>query len=102
MKKVSHSEKILWKIYCTYTYIPEEVWYETRSSLKYVEGKCVFNGTYQVRHSRRSKEQWDFLHRTYHYCIQNLICSCTFKEYDKYIESRTKYHNPYKKRYSRR
>ncbi len=73
MKQITHKEKVMWELYCEYSYIPEDVWYVERSRPRYEwdeeakRNQLVGWDTYLEKQSKRSAKQWSFIHSKYHY-----------------------------------
>jgi len=74
----------MWGLYCEYSYIPSETCYHDR---------CYNNGNkwvhYKEAHTKRSKEQWDFLHSK-HYFITKVdpVYSGSVENLGIYVEKR--------------
>jgi len=90
MFQISHKEKILWSVRCTYHSIPGEVCYvPVYNGYDYIDSK--------IKYYKRSKEQLDYLYRAYFYCTQiDKVYYGSFKEFEEYVQ-RT--YNPYSKYY---
>lgn len=70
MKQITHSQKVMWRLYCRFSHYP----------LVRLEG---FWGSYR---DVWSKEAWDFLHSNYYYVTQiDPVFSGTFKEFCDYF-----------------
>ena len=79
MKQITHYQKVMWGLYCEYSYIPSEVYFKW----------SLFYGKY-VRHGRTSKEQWDFINSKYYYITKvDPIYSGTLQDFREYLEYRT-------------
>lgn len=108
MKQITHFEKVMWGLYCEYSYIPQDVWYvkKTRWRREWDEEAkhyhSVNEGTYLEKKSKRSAKQWSFIHSKYHYITKvEPIYSGTLQDFNDYLEyvttwgARTHRRSPY-------
>lgn len=101
MYKITQTQKVLWELYCEFSWIPEDVWFTEHPKYDYVwnedgsfkELKTV--GSYREKHTRISSKQWDFLHSAYHKCTQVLgIVTESFQQFaNRFLNG---FSNPYK------
>jgi len=108
MKQVSHYDKVMWGLYCEYSYIPCDVWYTKETIWRWEwdeEAKRNHNvnrGTRRVEHTKRSAKQWSFIHSKYHYITKiDPIYDGSLENFKNYLEFKTRggrhRSSPYKK-----
>jgi len=100
MKNVSHYNKVMWGLYCEYSYIPTDVWYETKYVYEWIGDLKTVKRSYQVKHGRRSAAEWSFIHSKYYYItkIDPIYCG-SLEEFATYLVANGRYSylkNPYK------
>jgi hypothetical protein len=105
MKPVSHYDKVMWGLYCEYSYIPQDVWY-TREPIHervWNEEKersfYIFQGRYrEERHTKRSAAQWSFIHSKYYYITKvDPIYTGSKQDFVNYLEYRTAWRNGHRR-----
>jgi len=72
MKQVTHYNKVMWGLFCEYSYIPAKVWYTEKNKYEWYtdedgESQRRIVGSYPVKHVERSSAQWSFIHSKYYY-----------------------------------
>lgn len=88
MKGITHLQKVLWEIYCEYTWIPNDEWYVLKPDRRYdwTTREYKYVGEKKVWYSRRSKEQWDFIRSKYYHLTNFEEYSGTLEEFISYLE----------------
>ncbi len=107
MKQVTHYEKVMWGLYCDYSYIPSDVWYTERNKYEWYtdeDGECRSKiiDSYPVQRNRRSAAEWSFIHSKYHYITKvDPIYTGSLEDFISYLgKDKTRYGNPYKYKYN--
>lgn len=79
MKQVSHYNKVMWGLYCEYSYLKPEVYEYTPPWTGRVEWRV-----------RTSKENWDWIHSKYYYVTKiDPIFNGSVEDFRRYLEYRT-------------
>jgi hypothetical protein len=88
MKSITHLQKVLWGLYCQYTWIPNEEWSILKPDRRYNFAKREYEYVGEKRHwySRRSKEQWDFIRSKYYNLTEFENCTSSVEEFISYLE----------------
>jgi len=104
MKEVSHYEKVMWGLYCEYSWIPSDVWYEKKWKWGYAWNEEEARNTYQALHqyevecTKRSAAEWSFIHSKYYHITKiDSIYAGTLEDFIEYLKpvENTRWKNPY-------
>lgn len=100
MKEVTHYQKVMWGLYCDYSYIPEKRWFVWRKRTRWnSETKTYdFVGDYKEWKNRRSNEQWDFIHSKHYYITKvHPVYSGSLNDFREHLENGKRSPYNYKK-----
>jgi len=100
MKQVSHYDKVMWGLYCEYSYIPSNLIYTKRYRYDWCDvlDMRVVKDSYLEKHVTRSAKQWSFIHSKYYEITKvEPIYFGTLEDFIDYLEYRCGWRNTYRK-----